>query len=142
YQMVAGDVPFKGSSIPAIMTKHISEQSPTLARAGLTVSPALELAVAHSLRKKPDERTPTVELFIEELTQAIHPGGFTHSMGPRTLPVSSLFIKTLPARSEVYVDNVAVGVTQDSGDLLLEGIQSGNHHVRITKNGFQDWVAD
>jgi serine/threonine protein kinase/formylglycine-generating enzyme required for sulfatase activity len=142
YQMVAGDVPFKGSSIPAIMTKHISEQSPTLARAGLNVSPALELAVAHSLRKKPDERTPTVEFFVEELTQAIHPGGFMQSMGARTLPVSSLFIKTLPARSEVYVDNVAVGVTQDSGDLLLEGIQSGNHHVRITKSGFQDWVGD
>ena len=142
YQMVAGDVPFKGSSIPAIMTKHISEQSPTLARGGLHVSPALELAVAHSLRKKPEDRTQTVELFVDELTQAIHPGGFTHSMGARTLPVSSLLIKTLPAVSNVYVDNVAVGTTQETGDLLLEGIQSGNHRLRVTKQGFQDWIAD
>src|SRR6478672_4798425 len=142
YQMVAGDVPFKGSSIPAIMTKHISEQSPTLARSGLQVAPAIELAVAHSLRKKPDERTPTVEMFVDELTQAIHPGGFVHSLGARTLTVSSLLIKTLPAVSNVFVDNVPVGTTEETGDLLLEGIQSGNHRLRVSKNGFQDWVAD
>src|SRR3954471_12554644 len=77
YQMVAGDVPFKGSSIPAIMKKHISDPAPTLAQGGLHVAPALELAVAHSLRKKPEERTPSVEAFVDELTAAIHPGGFT-----------------------------------------------------------------
>ena len=104
--------------------------------------PALELAVAHSLRKKADERTPSVEAFVDELTTAIHPGGFTHSFGARTLPVSSLTIKSNPVRSAVYVDNIAVGVTRDSGDLLLEGIQSGNHHLRVTHDGFQDWLSD
>jgi len=142
YQMMAGDVPFKGSSIPAIMKKHISDPAPTLAQAGLQVAPALELAVAHSLRKKADERTPSVEAFVDELTTAIHPGGFTHSFGARTLPVSSLTIKSNPVRSAVYVDNIAVGVTRDSGDLLLEGIQSGNHHLRVTHDGFQDWSSD
>src|SRR3954447_14283545 len=142
YQMVAGDVPFKGSSIPAIMKKHISDPAPTLAQGGLQVAPALELAVAHSLRKKADERTPSVEAFVDELTMAIHPGGFTHSLGARTLPVSSLTIKSNPVRSAVYVDNIAVGLTRDSGDLLLEGIQSGNHHLRVTHDGFQDWMSD
>lgn len=142
YQMLAGDVPFKGSSIPAIMKKHISDSAPTLAEAGLQVAPALELALAHSLRKKPDERTPSVEAFVEELTTAIHPDGFAHSLGARTLPVSSVTIKTNPVRSAVYVDNIAVGVTRDSGDLLLEGIQSGNHHLRVTHDGFQDWQSD
>ncbi|MFL6373106.1 MAG: protein kinase domain-containing protein [Pyrinomonadaceae bacterium] len=142
YQMIAGDVPFKGSSIPAIMKKHITDPAPTLAQAGLHVAPALELAVAHSLRKKADERTPSVEAFVDELTAAIHPGGFTHSLGARTLPVSSLTVKTRPPQSQVFVDNVPVGTTQASGDLLLEGIQSGNHHLRITHNGFQDWMSD
>ncbi|HEY2846989.1 MAG TPA: protein kinase, partial [Pyrinomonadaceae bacterium] len=142
YQMIAGDVPFKGSSIPAIMKKHISDPAPTLAQGGLQVSPALELAMAHSLRKKPEERTPSVEDFVSELTTAIHPGGFTHSLGARTLPVSSLTIKSRPVRSAVYVDNIAVGVTRDTGDLLLEGIQSGNHHLRVTHDGFQDWLSD
>jgi serine/threonine protein kinase len=142
YQMMAGDVPFKGSSIPAIMKKHISDPAPTLAQAGLNVAPALELAVAHSLRKKPEDRTPTVEAFADELSTAIYPGGFTHSIGARTLPVSSLSLKTVPPRSEVFVDNVPVGVTRDSGELLLEGLQSGNHHLRIRHSGFQDWQTD
>src|SRR5262249_23260885 len=29
--------------------------------------------------------------------------------------------------------------TQTDGSLLLEGIQSGNHHLRVTKDGFNDW---
>jgi formylglycine-generating enzyme required for sulfatase activity len=106
------------------------------------VTPALELALAHAFRKKPENRTPTVDAFIEELTTAIHPGGFTTTMGARTLPVSSLTIRTRPPQSDVFVDNVAVGRTRESGDLLLEGIQSGNHHLRISRSGFQDWVAD
>ena len=142
YQMMAGDVPFKGSSIPAIMKKHISDPAPTLAQAGLIVAPALELAVAHSLRKKPEERTPSVEAFVEELTTAIHPGGFTHSLGARTLPVSSLTVRTRPPQSDVFVDNVPVGKTREGGDLLLEGIQSGNHHLRVQHEGYQDWLSD
>jgi serine/threonine-protein kinase len=142
YQMITGDVPFKGSSIPAIMKKHITDPPPSLADGGLTVTPALELALAHAFRKKPENRTPTVDAFIEELTTAIHPGGFTTTMGARTLPVSSLTIRTRPPQSDVFVDNVAVGRTRESGDLLLEGIQSGNHHLRISRSGFQDWVAD
>src|SRR5205809_2751069 len=53
FQMLAGDVPFKGSSIPAIMKKHISDPSPTFASAGVSVSPELERAVLHTLEKNP-----------------------------------------------------------------------------------------
>src|SRR3989440_3122505 len=54
FQMLAGDVPFKGSSIPAIMKKHISDPPPTLASVGINVSPELERAVGHTLGKKPE----------------------------------------------------------------------------------------
>src|SRR6478735_7720773 len=65
YQMVAGDVPFKGSSIPAIMKKHISDAAPTLSAGGVQASPELERAVAHTLQKDKTKRTPTVEAFVE-----------------------------------------------------------------------------
>src|SRR5512145_593887 len=61
YQMLSGDVPFKGSSIPAIMKKHISDPPPTFAESGVSVAPALEAAVMHTLAKEKDKRTPTVE---------------------------------------------------------------------------------
>ncbi|MGB7203487.1 MAG: bifunctional serine/threonine-protein kinase/formylglycine-generating enzyme family protein [Pyrinomonadaceae bacterium] len=147
YQVLTGDVPFKGSSIPAIMKKHISDQPPTLADGGLQTSPAFELAVAHSLRKDPAQRTPSVEHFVSELREAIFPGsstsGFIHTTaGSGALPVSSVKVKTKPAKSNIYVDNVSVGESRDNGELLLDGIQSGNHHFRVSHHGFQDWHGD
>jgi len=143
FQMVAGDVPFKGSSIPAIMKKHISDPAPTFADYGTRVSLELEKAVLHTLQKDKTQRTATVEQFVEELTAAIHPGAATiHSSVGRSLPVSSLKVITKPPQSRVFVDNISVGETQNDGALLLEGIQSGNHHLRISHNGFKDWFGD
>ena len=144
FQMLAGDVPFKGSSIPAIMKKHISDPPPSFAEVGLDVPPDLETAVRHALQKEPDKRTSTVEAFVEELKNAIYPPSIgIHTTGAaRALPVSSLTVRTEPPRSFVFVDNVAVGPTQDDGLLLLEGIQSGNHHLRISHEGFDDFIAD
>jgi serine/threonine protein kinase len=142
YQMLAGDVPFKGSSIPAIMKKHISDPPPTLAEAGVTASPELERAISHSLQKKPVDRTSSVEIFVNELREAIYPGQqFLHT-SPGPLPVSSLKITSHPPKSNVFIDNVAVGQTHDNGSLLLEGLQSGNHRLRVSHNGFLDWNSD
>ncbi len=141
YQMLAGDVPFKGSSIPAIMKKHISDRPPTLAESGINVSPELEKAILHTLQKKPDDRTPTVEVFVDELREAIYPGQQFLTTA-RSLPVSSLKVTSKPPKSSVFVDNVAVGQTHDDGHLLVEGIQSGNHRLRVSHSGFQDWMAD
>lgn len=142
YQMLTGDVPFKGSSIPAIMKKHISDPPPTLAAAGLHVSPELEAAVLHTLQKDPEKRTQSVDLLVEELRAAIKPGvQFIHT-APASLPVSSLKVTTRPPQSSVFVDNVSVGRSAESGLLLIEGIQSGNHRLRVTHNGFRDWTGE
>ena len=144
FQMLTGDVPFKGSSIPAIMKKHISDPPPSFSEIGMDVSPELEQAIRHSLQKEPDKRTPSVEVMVDELRNAVYPPSIgIHTTGGRnTLPVSSLTVRTEPPKSFVFVDNVAVGPTRDDGFLLLEGIQSGNHHLRISHDGFDDWQAD
>ncbi len=143
YQMLAGDVPFKGSSIPAIMKKHVSDPAPTLADMGLNVSRDIELAIQHALAKDPEKRTATVEQLVAEFRLGVDPSIHTSQMPTSTaLPVTSLNVLTRPPRSNVYINNVSVGNTSDSGILLLEGIQSGNHHLRVSHNGFQDWTAD
>lgn len=143
FQMLTGDVPFKGSSIPAIMKKHISDPAPTLAGAGLSVSPALERAVQHALQKDPMLRTPSVEVMVDELREAIQPGTqFVNTAPGAALPVSSLKVNTRPPRSSIFVDNVAVGRSTDTGTLLIEGIQSGNHRLRVTHNGYYDWMGE
>jgi serine/threonine-protein kinase len=141
FQMLTGDVPFKGSSIPAIMKKHISDPPPSLAEVGARLSPELEAAVLHTLQKQPAQRTTSVEMLVQELQQAIKPIGI-HTTSGGALPVSSLRVKTLPPESRVFVDNVAVGNSRNDGWLTLQGIQSGNHHLRISHDGFEDWQAD
>src|SRR6266478_4685241 len=64
YQMLAGDVPFKGSSIPSIMKKHLTLPVPTFRAAGVQVPPAMEAAVRHALEKEVDSRTPSVQAFL------------------------------------------------------------------------------
>jgi serine/threonine-protein kinase len=77
YQMLAGDVPFKGSSIPSIMKKHLTQQPPTMQSMGVDVPPQIEAVVRHALEKEVSERTPSVEVFLTELKEA-----FEASSGP------------------------------------------------------------
>src|SRR6187402_121088 len=144
YQMLAGDVPFKGSSIPAIMKKHVSDPAPRFIELGITMPAEIEAAVLHTLQKDKDSRTPSVEALIQEFRNAVYPPGIgihtTSGMG--ALPVSRLSVRTQPPVSRVFVDNVPVGESRDDGWLLLEGIQSGNHHLRVSHDGFQDWFGD
>jgi serine/threonine protein kinase len=53
YQMLCGEVPFKGNSIPAIMKKHLTEEVPTFASRGVVVPPQIEALVRHALEKEP-----------------------------------------------------------------------------------------
>src|SRR5438552_968038 len=71
YQMLAGEVPFKGSSIPSIMKKHITADVPTFASKGVDVPPQIEAVVRHALEKDPKYRTPSADEFARELGEAM-----------------------------------------------------------------------
>ncbi|MFN2514579.1 MAG: SUMF1/EgtB/PvdO family nonheme iron enzyme [Pyrinomonadaceae bacterium] len=87
YQMLSGDVPFKGSSIPSIMKKHITLPLPSFKSVGVEVSPRIEAVVRHALEKEVSERTPSVEVFLEELKEAVESPGSTRFSGGRTAPL-------------------------------------------------------
>jgi serine/threonine-protein kinase len=141
FQMLAGDVPFKGNSIPAIMKKHLSDEPPPFGQFGVQISPQIEAAVRHTLEKDPDRRTQSVEQMIGELREAV--GVSSQSLPPQpppSLPVSSLRILTNPAQSDVFIDSTAVGQSRPDGWLLLDGIRSGNYLLRIKHAGYNDWA--
>jgi eukaryotic-like serine/threonine-protein kinase len=74
YEMLMGEVPFKGSTIPAIMKSHLMTPPPPLAVPGSGISPEVEKVVHHALEKQPEMRMASVEEFIAELEQAVlHP---------------------------------------------------------------------
>lgn len=84
YQMLAGDVPYKGSSIPSIMKKHLTLPLPSFKSMGVDVSPRLEAVVQHALEKEVADRTPSVEVFLDELRAAIGDVGSTLHINRQT----------------------------------------------------------
>jgi serine/threonine-protein kinase len=71
FEMLTGDVPFKGPSIPAIMKKHLMAPPPALAVPGSDISPEVEKVVHRALEKQPETRTASVEDFIAEFQKAV-----------------------------------------------------------------------
>jgi formylglycine-generating enzyme required for sulfatase activity/serine/threonine protein kinase len=84
YQMLAGDVPFKGSSIPSIMKKHLTMPPPTFDSVGVKVPPQIEAVVRHALEKEPAARTPSVEALITELKDAVAQLSADETVAPTT----------------------------------------------------------
>ena len=87
FQMLMGDVPFKGSSLPAVMKQHLMTPPPRMATSGTGISAPLERAVHHALEKKPKLRTASTEDLISELEQALlEPVAAKPKPKPRTKP--------------------------------------------------------
>src|SRR6266446_7390330 len=72
FQMLGGEVPFKGSSIPSIMKKHLTVPPPTFQSMGVNVPAGIEAVVRHSLEKEVDARIDSVETFLKELRGALN----------------------------------------------------------------------
>src|SRR5206468_10599527 len=65
--MLCGEVPFKGSSIPSIMKKHLTSDVPSFASRGFDIPPQIENVVRHALEKEPGDRTSSADDFAREL---------------------------------------------------------------------------
>jgi formylglycine-generating enzyme required for sulfatase activity len=117
YQMLSGDVPFKGNSIPSIMKKHLTLPPPSFKSVGVEVSPRIEEVVRHALAKEIGERTPSVEVFLAELREAVAAGGSTIRAGRETAigdpgdtlysPVSTAVTSQPNISSETAFDSMA-----------------------------------
>jgi formylglycine-generating enzyme required for sulfatase activity len=71
FQMLCGEVPFRGSSIPSIMKKHLTLDVPTLSSKGVEVPPQVEAVIRHALEKDLKYRTPSADDFARELREAM-----------------------------------------------------------------------
>jgi serine/threonine-protein kinase len=158
YQMLGGDVPFKGTSIPSIMKKHLTTAPPTFASLGVQVPPQIEAVVRHALEKEAENRPASVEDFIDELRDAINTisaslsrtslGSFpsqaptiVNSQGATSIPPDSttMRIRTNPPASRVYINNVSVGLSDEAGMLVVPDMLRGEHRVHILHDGYAEW---
>src|SRR6266850_2770742 len=103
YQMLAGDVPFKGSSIPSIMKKHLTLQPPSFQSMGVSVPPEIEAVVRHALEKDIGARIVSAEVFLQRLRAAVNsspvtirPARETGALDPNKTLISGLASTTTP----------------------------------------------
>jgi formylglycine-generating enzyme required for sulfatase activity/serine/threonine protein kinase len=162
YQMLGGDVPFKGTGIPSIMKKHLTAAPPTLSSMGVNVPPSIEAVVRHALEKDADNRPQTVDAFISELRDAVAQTSasldrtYVGNVGVQSATVitpsqsamsrpgaipqeTTLRIQTTPPHSRVYINNVSIGKSDGAGELVLEEVQRGTHRVRVVHDGYAQW---
>ncbi|HZR41202.1 MAG TPA: protein kinase [Ktedonobacteraceae bacterium] len=70
YQMLAGRIPFTGTSPVAVAIKHAMEEPPPLAQFNPTVSPTVEAVVMKAIAKDPDQRFARAGEFARALRHA------------------------------------------------------------------------
>jgi len=116
YQMLAGDVPFKGKSIPSIMNMHLNAAPVPLSARDIEVPAVLEQAVQHALEKDPGKRPQTVDEFITELRAALAGldggAGAVPSVGVTTAHIGPADMTGMRAHKGAETD--AHGETPDS----------------------------
>lgn len=71
FQMLSGEIPFRGGTIPAIMHKHLTEPPPSFSERGIKVPWDIENVVHRALAKNREARQPSVEVFVDELRAAV-----------------------------------------------------------------------
>lgn len=68
--------------------------------------------------------------------------GSTQTVNPTLTPAifGSISIGSAPAGASVYMDSNYQGITNPSGALTLNNIPSGNHIIKLTASGYNDWI--
>jgi eukaryotic-like serine/threonine-protein kinase len=67
YELLAGEVPFKGESFVAVAMKHMHEPPPSILEVRRDVPARVAAAIDRALEKDPAERFPTMAAFAAEL---------------------------------------------------------------------------
>lgn len=130
YEMLTGKPPFESRATDPMVfwaemrTLHESQPLPPLDQFGVPAD--LDTAVKRATAKEAADRYATAE----EMLAAI--GG--------TAMTSRLLITTAPGGAEVHIDNILRGSSDHaSGKLLVEGLASGLHNVKVSKQGYEGY---
>ena len=128
FQMLSGDVPFKGSSIPSIMKKHLTLPPPTFKSLGVSVPPAIESVVRHALEKEAAARIPSVDAFLAALRDALTsapsrpiPRPSTDSLDPNQTVMSAVPASTIGGVEQTAINHPAVDSVADLGSFAPSG---------------------
>lgn len=145
FEMLTGKAPFSSlATDPALywsemLNLHSSEPLPALSSLGVPES--LENVTRRASAKRLEDRYPTAN----EMLTDVRASGLTPPPPADLAPTirmsnARLAVTTAPGAAEVFVDDLRCG-TSDAvkGRLLIEGLSSGLHTVRVLKEGYSEY---
>jgi serine/threonine-protein kinase len=71
YELLTGDVPFRGDNLVVVAMKHVTEHPPSLLEQRPDIPLRLALAVEHALEKDPARRFVSMDAFANELRRCL-----------------------------------------------------------------------
>src|SRR5512142_2721008 len=70
YEILTGEKPFTGEHLTTVVYKIVAEEAAAAHRVNPTLTPAIEAVLRQGLAKKPEQRYPTCQAFVEALEAA------------------------------------------------------------------------
>lgn len=145
FEMLCGKAPFQSlATDPALywtemLNLHSSEPLPPLSSLGVPES--LENVTRRASAKRLEDRYPTADRMLAD----VRASGLTEAPRADLAPTvrmsnARLTVTTAPGDAEVFVDDVRRGTSDAAkGKLLIEGLSSGLHTVRVLKEGYNEY---
>ncbi|MBA2378657.1 MAG: protein kinase [Blastocatellia bacterium] len=131
YLMLGGKTPFAGDMMQLVMQKIMHEPAP-LSQLRSDLPTAVESVIMRSLAIEAHERHDTVEDWINDLEEAAENVKEAKSTGGTRLVIMG------PTGAEVYIDDERKGSIGSSGRVVLPGIATGEHVLRVSHPGERD----
>ena len=107
YEMLAGDAPFTGSSVQAIVAKVLNSEPERLTMLRKTIPPSVEHAVLTALAKLPADRFASASLFADALSDT---AATLRMQVPRGAPTQTRRRATLITSASVAVSLASIAV--------------------------------
>ncbi|MFY9611357.1 MAG: protein kinase [Blastocatellia bacterium] len=145
FEMLSGKAPFQSlATDPALywsemLNLHSSEPLPALSSLGVPES--LDNVARRASAKRLEDRYPTANEMLADVRASGLTAAPPADLAPTAMMSNArLAVTTAPGDAEVFVDDVRRG-TSDAvrGKLLIEGLTSGLHTVKVLKEGYNEY---
>ncbi len=144
YEMLAGEVPFRGKSIPSIMKRHLLDTPASIAGRSPGLTAEIERVVLHALEKDPTRRPHSMSAFVAEFENAVGPAVDLDQTivlakplrSPATTPTNESLVERedLPRAGERDFDATIV-----PGMMKFETIENGDSSAAVDDQTEMVW---
>ncbi|KAF0232907.1 MAG: diguanylate cyclase domain-containing protein, partial [bacterium] len=136
YELLAGNVPFRGRTLSAVIIQHATEPPPLIRRVRPDISETVEAVVLRALAKDRNNRPATAREMGQELEQALAGVTLSERVDIILEPIASLAIGTHPGLNK-FATSPRTGAhssARKSGLLNYDSLTGLHSHAYFIRN--------